>query len=336
MERNYIGVDLHKASFQACAVDATGARVWEGRFPRTPEGVAAFAMRGIGGARIAVEAMGPTWKFVDAVQALEAEVCVVDPRKTKLKAGYAAKTDKLDARRLADALRRESVVAIYIPPPAIRDLRERCRGRHQLVRVRAKLVQAIRALLLRQDAGEPPVTCLYSPRGLRWVQAVVIPGAAGTALQRLTQALLSVDALARQAQADVVAETDRDPIAQALMKLVGIGPVLALTLRAEMGTIHRFPTWPQLASYAGLVPRVEASAGHAWHGHITCEGSPWLRWALVEAAIHAMRRPDRTGRWARQLAVRKSICPARVALARVLCRDIFRAWHVVEESHQRG
>jgi transposase len=330
MERNDIGVDLHKASFQACAIDATGARVWEGRVPRTPQGIAAFAMRGLVGARIAVEAMGPTWKFVDAVQALEAEVCVVDPRKAKLKAGFAAKTDTLDARRLADALRRERVVAIDIPPPAIRDLRARCRGRHQLVRVRAKLVPAIRARLRRQDAGDPPVTCLYSPRGLRWVQDVVIPGAAGTALQRLTQALISVDTLARSAQADVLAHADQDPIALALLALVGIGPVLALTLRAEIGTIQRCPTWPQLASYAGLVPRVEASAGHAWHGHITREASPWLRWALVEAAIHAMLRPDRTGRWARQLAVRKSSCPARVALARVWCCDICRAWYAVE------
>lgn len=326
METNYIGVDLHKASFQACAVDAAGARLWEGRFPRTADGIAAFATRGVAGARIAVEAMGPTWKFVDAVQALEADVCVVDPRKTKLKAGYAAKTDKLDARRLADALRRESVVSIYIPPPAIRDLREQCRGRHQLVRLRARLVQAIRALLLRQDIGDPPVTCLYSPRGLRWVQEVAIGGAAGLVLQRLTQALIAVDTQARSAHAEVVAHAAADPIAQALLALVGIGPVLALTLRAEIGTIARFPTWPQLASYAGLVPRVEASAGRTWHGPITCEGSPWLRWALVEAAIHAMQRPDRTGRWARQLAVRKSICPARVALARVLCRDIFRAW----------
>ena len=155
-------------------------------------------------------------------------------------------------------------------------------------------------------------------------------------LRRLTEAVISVDALARAAQADVVAEADRDPIAQALMDLVGIGPVLALTFRAEIGTMQRFPTWPQLASYAGLVPRVEASGGRAWHGHITREGSPWLRWALVEAAIHAMQRPDRTGRWARQLAVRKSICPARVALARVLCRDLFRAWHAAEEVRPQG
>jgi transposase len=330
VERNYIGVDLHKAFFQACAVTSTGERLWEGRFARSGDGIVAFAAQQVRGARVAVEAMGPTWAFVDALQPLEVEVCVVDPRKTKLKAGFAAKTDRLDARRLADALRRDSVTTVYIPPPPVRDLRERCRGRHHLVRVRAKLVQVIRALLLRQDGGEPPVTCLYSPRGLTWLDTVALPGAAGTALQRLTQGLRHMDALARAAQSDVIAHAETDPIAQALTTMVGIGPILALTLRAEIGDITRFARWPQLASYAGLVPRVEASAGKVWRGRITREGSPWLRWALVEAAIHAMNRPDRTGRWARQLAVRKSVCPARTALARVLCRDIFRVWHAAE------
>lgn len=330
--QQYIGVDLHKAFFQACAIDATGTRLWEGRFPRTREGMAMLEARGIGGARLAVEAMGPTWAFVDAVQACAVDVCVVDPRKTKLKAGFAAKTDRLDARRLADALRRESVATIYIPSPAIRDLRERCRGRHHLVRVRGKLVQAIRALLLRQDAGDPPVTCLYSPRGQRWLQTVTLPGAAAESLQRLAAALAGIDTHARSAQADLVAHAATDPIAQQLATLVGIGPVLALTLRAEIGIITRFATWPQLASYAGLVPRVEASAGRSRHGRITCDGSPWLRWALVEAAMHALRRQDATGRWARQLAIRKSVGRARVALARVLCRDVWRTWRELEAT----
>jgi transposase len=158
MEQQYIGIDLHKAFFQACAVAAQGTRLWEGRFERTAAGIDALVARSGLTAQLAVEATGPTWRFVDAVQSRVGGVCVVDTRKTKLKAGFAAKTDRLDARRLADALRRESVVSIYIPPPAIRELREICRGRHHLVRVRAKLMQSIRALLLRQDAGDPPAT----------------------------------------------------------------------------------------------------------------------------------------------------------------------------------
>ena len=143
MERQYIGIDLHKASFHACAVTETGMRLWEASFPRSAEGIAALAAREVAGAQLAVEATGPTWAFVDAVTAIGVQACVVDPRKTKLKAGFAAKTDRLDARRLADARRRESVVSIDIPPPAIRQLRERCRGRQQWVRLRPRVVQSL-------------------------------------------------------------------------------------------------------------------------------------------------------------------------------------------------
>jgi transposase len=330
MEPQYIGVDLHKATFQACAVSTTGARLWEAPFPRTAEGIGAFGQRIGAQASVAVEATGPTWAFVDAVQALGAAVCVVDTRKTKLKAGFAAKTDRLDARRLADALRRESVVSIYIPPPAIRELRELCRGRQHLVRVRTKLVQTIRALLLRQDVADPPMTQLTSARGLAWLEALALPGSAGETLRRYTRLLRAVQAECRAAQQRVVAAAAADPIAGALTTLVGVGPVLSLTLRAEIGRIARFPHGRYLASYAGLVSEVSASANRVRYGAITRAGSPWLRWALVEVAVHAMKRRDAVGRWARRLAVRKNIKTARVALARRLCDEIVRVWRPLE------
>lgn len=326
MEREYIGIDLHKQFFQACAVTATGARRWEGRFPRTDGGMIMFRVHCTPATAIAVEATGPTWAFVDALRPTGATVCVVDPRKTKLKAGFAAKTDRLDARRLADALRRESVVSIYVPPPAIRELRETCRGRHQLVRVRTRVSQMIRALLLRSGVGDVPVRRVFSPRGLTWLEQVTLPPAAMTTLQRLRRLLAAIQGEALAAEQHVAAAAAADPVAQALDRLVGVGPVLALTIRAEIGAISRFRRGAELASYAGLVPRVEASAGHYRRGRITKEGSPWLRWALVEAAMHAIRRPDDLGRWARQLAVKKGGVKARVALARRLCDDIVATW----------
>jgi len=327
MTQEYIGVDLHKSFFQACAVSATGERQWEGRFHRTAEGLAQFVARGVGvDQAVAVEASGPTWAFVDALTPTGARVCVVDPRKTRLKAGMAAKTDRLDARRLADALRRESVVSIYVPPPAIRELREVCRGRHQLVRLRTRLAQMIRALLLRCDAGEPPGTRLYAPRALKWLSEVSLPPDAATTLQRLEGLYRAVHTEAQAAEADLRQRAATDPIARALDALVGIGPVVALTLRAEIGDITRFRRGPALASYAGVVPRVDRSADRVYHGRITREGSPWLRWVLIEAARHAIKRQDATGRWARRLAVRKGGAKAYVALARVLCNDIVATW----------
>jgi transposase len=327
MNREYIGIDLHKAFFQACAVTATGERCWEARFTRSADGLARFMARGVGPHQaIAVEASGPTWAFVDGLAPSGAQVCVVDPRKTKLKAGFAAKTDRLDARRLADALRRESVVSIYIPPPAIREVREVCRGRHQVVRLRTRLAQMIRALLLRTDAGEPPGRQLYAPRALAWLAQVQLAPEATRSLRRLERLYRAVHADAQAADAEVKHHAAADPIAVALAGLTGIGPVLALTIRAEVGDIARFARGSALASYAGLVPRVDRSADHVYHGRITRQGSPWLRWALVEAARHAIARTDATGRWARRLAVKKGIAKARVALARVLCDDIVAAW----------
>jgi transposase len=117
-----------------------------------------------------------------------------------------------------------------------------------------------------------------------------------------------------------------DAIAQALDARPGFGPVFSLTVRAEVGTIVRFPDGPHLASYAGLVPRVEGSGTRRWTGHITKTGSPWLRWTLIEAAIHQFRRPDDFGRWARRLAFRIGGLKARVAVARALCEEVFQVW----------
>jgi transposase len=327
MRDQYIGIDLHKAFFQACAVTSTGDRLWEGRFPRTPAGVDALTARCTPRSALAVEASTPTWHFADGLVAAVGELRIVDPLKTKLKAGYAAKTDRLDARRLADALRRDSVVGIYYPPLAIRELRELCRTRHALVQVRTALINRLRAVLLRQGIAD--ARRLAKTADDTWLTALQLPPRAGVSVARLRQVLAVVRTEAAQAEAEVRRGTDADPIAITLQQLRGIGPVLALTIRAEIADIRRFPTGGHVASYAGLVPRVDASAGRIRYGRITRRGSPWLRWALIEAAMHGTTRSDRIGRWGRGLAVRKGALKARVALARVLCEEIHRLWSAV-------
>ena len=327
MVNQYIGIDLHKAFFQACAVAPNGERLWEDRFPRTADGIAALIARNTAQAAVAVEASTPTWHFADAIAVKVADLRIVDPVKTKLRAGYAAKTDRLDARRLADALRRDSVVGIYYPPPAIRELRELCRMRHALIQLRTAVINRLRAALLRQGVADARRLAKTTHDG--WLETLALAPAAAAGVAGLRQVLASVRSEVQRADVAVRRTSEGDPIACALQQLTGIGPVLALTIRAEIGTITRFVTPAQLASYAGLVPRVDASASRVRYGRITRHGSPWLRWALVEAAMHGTKRTDRIGRWGRKLAVKKGALKARVALARRLCEEIHRHWSAV-------
>jgi transposase len=324
---HYIGVDLHKAFFQACAVTPTGAREWEDRFPRTEVGIAALLGRCDGRTALAVEASTPTWHFADALGDHVADLRIVDPVKTKLKAGYAAKTDRLDARRLADALRRDSVVGIYYPPVAIRELRELCRYRHAIVQVRTALINRLRAVLLRQ--GVVDGRRLARTASDAWLETLALPPRAAGSVAGLRRVLAAVRTEAAAVDQEVLTAAGADRIATALQEIPGIGPVLGLLIRAEVGDIRRFPTPGHLASYAGLVPRVDASARRVRYGRITRRGSPWLRWALIEAAVHGTRRTDRIGRWGRGLAVRKGVLKARVALARTWCDEIYRAWSAI-------
>jgi transposase len=326
VEQEYIGIDLHKAFFQVCAINSRGERQWEQQWPTTDVGIAAMLGRCGPQTRIAVEASSPTWAFVDRVVSHVGAVHVVDTRKTRIKAGYAAKTDRLDARRLADALRRESVVGIYYPPPAIRELRELCRYRCHLARMQASLKQRIHALLLRQGVTPPRIADLFGRRGTQWLDTVALEGWPGVSLTGLRRVLADIHGQLTPVLATIEATAAADPIARALDTRPGFGPVFSLTVRAEVGTIARFPDGPHLASYAGLVPRVARSASRGWTGRITKAGSPWLRWTLIEAAIHNFRRQDDFGRWARRLAVHKGILKARVAVARALCDEIVATW----------
>jgi transposase len=322
VDKHYIGVDLHQAFFQACAVTRTGERVWEQRFPRTPEGVAALLTQCTSETAVAVEASTPTWHFADLIASQVGELRIVDSVKTKLKAGYAAKTDRLDARRLADALRRDSVVGIYYPPMAIRELRELCRGRHTLVQTRTRILQRLRAVLLRHGIVEARRLVRHDAV----LDTLELPPRAAATVASLRRVLTIVRTEITAVEHDVHHVAAADPIVSRLQQIPGIGPVLGLMIRAEIGDLRRFPTPGHLASYAGLVPRVDASAGRYRYGRITRRGSPWLRWALVEAAIHAPGRRDAVGRWARRVAIRKGALKARVACARSLCEEIFPVW----------
>lgn len=100
-------------------------------------------------------------------------------------------------------------------------------------------------------------------------------------------------------------KTEANSQALLLKTIPGIGYYLALLIYSEIGDIFRFPDPRHLVSYAGLVPSVHSSGGITRLGHITKQGSPWLRYAMVEAAQRAHLKEGRLQRFYQGIARKK-------------------------------
>ncbi len=113
-----------------------------------------------------------------------------------------------------------------------------------------------------------------------------------------------------------------------LTQLPGAGPFTALVILAEVGDISRFGSARKLASWAGLTPTVRGSDRVARYGHISKEGSVWLRWVLCEAAQNAKRHPQFAAGF-QAIAKRRGKKIATTAVAR---KPLTRAWHLLTDA----
>jgi len=118
-----------------------------------------------------------------------------------------------------------------------------------------------------------------------------------------------------------------DPRVTVLRTLPGVGEFTALVMVAEIGDITRFPSARKLASWAGLTPTVRGSDLHVRHGHISKQGSVWLRWAMNQAAQTAKRSPEFAAT-CQAVAGRRGKKIATIAIARKL---LTRGWHLLND-----
>jgi transposase len=119
-----------------------------------------------------------------------------------------------------------------------------------------------------------------------------------------------------------------DPRVKVLTQLPGVGPFTALVLLAEIGDITRFASARKLASWAGLTPTVRGSDRTVRHGHISKQGSVWVRWILCEAAQKAKHSPEFAASY-QAIARRRGTKIATTAIARKL---LTRAYHLLADA----
>jgi transposase len=232
----------------------------------------------------AIESMNGARFVHDQLELAGWDVEIADALKVKGLAPLAAKTDRIDARVLAELARRDLVPAIWLPDPETRAERERARFRLHLVRHRVALKNRIHATLIA-FGHRVPVSDLFGVAGRELLERLDIPEPWATTLDT---SLRMVDELEREVAA-CEAELRRlgadHPDIPLLLTVPGIGWVLGDTIAAEIGDINRFADPKKLAGYTGLCPLVRRSGGRDDRGPLAKNGPKYLRWALIEAAM---------------------------------------------------
>jgi transposase len=271
---------------------------------------------------VVLEASINWYHLYDLLEGLGVPVTLAHPLRTRAIAEAKVKTDKIDSATLAQLLRADLVPAAYIPPREIRDLRELLRYRAALVRLQTTVKNRVHAILLKHGY-QAPVRDAFGVRGRAWLATLTLRPVYQQALHGYLQILDVVRDQIDAASEAIDHEARTTPQVHTLCTLPGVGHYTALLLLAETGDVSRFPTPKHLVSYAGLAPTVHASGGRVRTGHISKQGSPWLRWILMEAALHASRKPGPFQDLYQRLAKRKGPHIARVAVARELLTKVY-------------
>jgi transposase len=280
-----------------------------------------------------VESMTGARLVHDTLEQQGWEVEIADAQKVKGLAPLACKTDKIDSMVLAVLSHRDLVPAIWLPAPHIREERELARFRLHLVKHRSMLKHRIHSTLI--NFGRPcTVTDLFGVEGRRLLGRLEVPepwrsnvAAAVALIDDLERQTSEINRRLKAGHAD-------HPYIPLLMSGPGIGWVLAFTIAAEIGEIERFSSPEKLTGYTGLCPRVNQSGDSDRRGPLSKHDPRYLRWALIEATMHALQHPayaERYQRNKRRLGKQRGAKVAQIDIARRLAHAI---WHMLSRNEK--
>jgi transposase len=227
-------------------------------------------------------------RFVhDTLERFGWDVLIADAQKVKGLAPLACKTDKIHARVLAVLSERDLVPQIWLADPRVRREREQARFRMHLVQHKSSLKNRIHSTLIT-FGHSCPVTDLFGVAGRELRDRLDVPqpwrGTVDASLELIDYLERQIASINTQLRSSAAGHR----YVPLLLTVPGIGWVLAFTIAAEIGDITRFPSAKKLCSYTGLCPRVIQPGERDRRGPLTKQGPKYLRWAMLEATMHAL------------------------------------------------
>lgn len=324
----YVGLDVSMESTAVCVLDATGDVVLERSVPSEPAAIAA-CIGAIGGApaRVGLEA-GPLspWLYGELAERGLPVWCIEVRQMKAFARASPVKTDRRDARLIAQAMRTGLFKATHVKTDRSQRLRLLLRHRQAMVRRNRDLLNTVRGTMkafgirigggkgalfarrVRQQVGDPDLLAMTEPL-----------------LEAFEDGLRAMQKLDRQ----VLAAARQDQVCRLLMTVPGVGAITALAYRTGVDVAQRFEKSRLVGAIFGLTPRVHASGEMERIGRISKCGDGMVRWLLYEAANVMMTR-CRTDNWLRNWALdvarRRGMRRAKVALARRLAVVMHRMW----------
>jgi transposase len=320
MEREYVGIDLHRRRSVIVRKNAAGEKVSTVRVANDPMAIAAALAEAGPEPEVVIEATYGWYWVVDFLQEQGATVHLANP--SGLNWGQRrVKNDERDANDLIDMLRLGRLPEAWIAPPATRELRELVRYRAKLVALRSGLKAQVHAVMAKEGVL-PAVGDMFCQAGNAQLNAMELGEVYTIRVESLRDLIEIYDREVAMLEREIRRRLRNHPGYQAIQAINGVGETIAAILVAEIGDVTRFRSAAALCSWAGLTPKHHESDTTVRRGAVTKQGSRLVRWAVIEGTARYHGGPKLAGDF-RRIAERRGKNRAKVAIARKMLTLVY-------------
>lgn len=315
----YVGIDLHKKIIVLCVMGKDRKVIERKTFSCCEvESIRKYFSK-LKKFQAVVEATASYEWLADMLQPLAQRIVLANPSKLLLIAKSTRKSDKIDAKILAELLVLDMIPESYRPSKREREHRTLVRYRVSIRQTINRIKCRIRRALSDHNADRDQ---LFNGEGLKYLRSVSLPESDRFVLDQLLASYDHYRAQMREAERQIRRFAEQAPekerkSRELLRTIPGVGEVVTEVVLAELGDHERFSSQKKVAAYAGLIPGKRESAGKSKDLGITKQGSRLLRTMLVQAAWQAVQRSPR---WRRVYDGLRRRCDAKKAIIAVARR----------------
>jgi transposase len=323
----HVGMDLHpKSSYVRAITDegelVNGRRINHSDIDKLWDYLGQF---GEEEKRVVFEATSNArWMYRLLKEDTTIDPIAVTPHKVRIIAETVAKTDKIDAKVLANLSKMDALPRAWIPDEEVEDLRELTRHRADLVSQRTRAKNRVNGILIRRGIIRP-YGDIFGKLGREWLDEIELPMAMQLQVKHWLDIINSCDRKIASVETKLYKHLAKKPRWSSDIKILetmpGWGKLTALTILAELGDYRRFKRRSSISCFVGLVPTSKRSDRSIKYGKITKRGSIFLRRILIEVSIHGARRVPRYKRLFLRLKKAKGTNIAKTAVARQMLED---------------